>query len=191
MTPHHWTIYSRSSRQHGGLGMSGTNYALTWRLLPEEPVPRLSMLFHYLHGDQFCITNLAGTVKLFRNDMNTLYNYGTLPILQHNRYAVTFMCMLDGTASLVVMISFWEWFDTLTLQPSIHVNGVGIPRNVRSRFEQHVSGGQTREGKFHILPLVEHFEQSRGPCRVCCPQAHEEQYRQHKHGSLCRQKQAP
>jgi hypothetical protein len=87
--------------------MSGTNYALTWRLLPEEPIPRLSMLFHiYTVTDSVSQINLAGTVKLFRNDINTLYNYGTLPILQHNLYAVTFMCMRDGTASLVFMVSF-------------------------------------------------------------------------------------
>ena len=134
----------------------------------------------------------AGTVNLmFRDDMNILYNYITLPILQHDRYAVTFMWIHDGAASLVAMISFWEWFDTLTLQPSIHVDRVGIPRNVGSRFDQHVSGGRTREGKLHILPLIDHFEQSRGPRRVRWPQAHEEQYRQHRHGSVWRQQEAP
>jgi hypothetical protein len=49
--------------------------------------------------------NRAGTVKLiFRDDMNTLYNYGMLPILQNDRYAVTFMWMREGTASLVAVI---------------------------------------------------------------------------------------
>jgi hypothetical protein len=41
---------------------------------------------------------------MFRDYMNILYNYGMLPILQHDRYAVTFMWMRDGTASLVAMI---------------------------------------------------------------------------------------
>jgi hypothetical protein len=86
--------------------MSGTNNALTWRLLPEESIPRLSMLFH-IYSYSVSQMNLAGTVKLmFRDDMKTLYNYGTLPILQHDRYAVTFMWIRDGTASLAVMISF-------------------------------------------------------------------------------------
>jgi len=123
--------------------------------------------------------------------MNTLYNYVTLQILQHSGYAVKFMWIRDGTASLVVMISFWEWFDTLTLQPGVRVDRVGIPRNVGSRFEQHVSGWRTREGKLHILPFIENFEQSSGPRRVRWPQAREDQYRQHRHGSVWRQQEAP
>ena len=130
-------------------------------------------------------------ILIFLDDRNTLYNYGALPIFQHNRYAVTFVWMRDGTTSLVTMISFREWFGTLTLQPSIHVDGIGIPRNVSSRFEQHVSGGRTRESKFHILPLIEHFEQSRGTCRVRWLQAHKQQYRQHRHGSDWKQEEAP
>jgi len=42
---------------------------------------------------------------MFRDVMNILHNYGVLPILQRDRYAVIFMWMRDGTASLLSMIS--------------------------------------------------------------------------------------
>jgi hypothetical protein len=49
--------------------------------------------------------NIKFVKVMFRDDTNILYNYGMLRVLQCDRYAVIFMWLRDGTASLAVMIS--------------------------------------------------------------------------------------
>jgi len=77
------------------------------KTLPSKRGPNFLISAPHTVNSSVSQMNRAGTVKLiFRDDMNTLYNYVTLQILQHDRYAVTFMWKRDDAASLVAIISF-------------------------------------------------------------------------------------